>query len=239
MQALPTALLGRSAAKVRWIRGEVLQGKVVLAAETAEFRVALAEASGLPFVYLPQPVPAQKDNFVQDVSGKEQPLFACYGPARHEKGSDLLQEAIKCFLARNPQAKLEFVIHWTSPFTDAKRREICPDQDLERDPRVTFLKQHLTTRKYLDWLSRTDLMLLPYRASSYDLRGSRVAVEAMVDGIPMVITGGTAAAKQASSYGAAVFCNDDDVEDLVRAIAAAAENLPALTKTAATRMQDA
>jgi glycosyltransferase involved in cell wall biosynthesis len=80
-------------------------------------------------------------------------------------------------------------------------------------------------------------MLLPYRLASYKLRGSRVAIEAMTRGIPIVTTFGTALAEQSKKYGAAVLFENNDVEDLVNAIRQADENFKELKIVAQQRKQ--
>jgi glycosyltransferase involved in cell wall biosynthesis len=45
-----------------------------------------------------------------------------------------------------------------------------------------------------------------------------VVIEAMIHGIPVVATRGTTLASQAEEFGAAVLCDDENVESLVAAI---------------------
>ncbi|WP_322774833.1 glycosyltransferase [Synechococcus sp. CBW1107] len=201
-------------------------------------RDALTRASGVLFTYLPQPVqptiPVRSDASPLTC---EPLLFACYGPARHEKGSDLLQQAIKRYLAKAPASNVEFTIHWPNSFLDTWGRSVKPDLQLESDRRVTFIRRYLAPGEYADWLARTDVLLLPYRCSSYGLRGSRVALEAMVNGIPLIVTEQTAPGRQAVQYGAAVLCIDENVEDICRAISTAVDNLVGLRRLAAERMK--
>jgi glycosyltransferase involved in cell wall biosynthesis len=79
-------------------------------------------------------------------------------------------------------------------------------------------------------------MLLPYRVSSYGLRGSRVVIEAMVNGIPVVATNGTTLAAQAAEFGAVLGCEDGSAESLCAAIATAERNYPELRTRAVEQM---
>jgi glycosyltransferase involved in cell wall biosynthesis len=83
------------------------------------------------------------------------------------------------------------------------------------------------------------VMLLPYRLSSYRLRGSRVLIEAMVNGTPVVVTRGTTMADQAERFGVAVLCDDDNVESLVAAIETAERNYESLVASAYERQAKA
>jgi glycosyltransferase involved in cell wall biosynthesis len=83
---------------------------------------------------------------------------------------------------------------------------------------VKLIRDYFDDREYARWFAQTDVLLLPYRRSSYGLRISRVLVEAMVHGKPVVVTRGTTLAEQADQFGAAAMCEDGNAESLVAAI---------------------
>jgi glycosyltransferase involved in cell wall biosynthesis len=205
---------------IKCLGSAVKEGRVILGAETSSMRQALEEATGVPFVYLPHPVPVF---FVPE--SKIRPLtMAVYGPARFEKGSDALQEAISRYLRSMPENKTNFVIQWLDDFLDNHGKMIAKDPDLAVNPQVEYITSYFEPGEYPRRLSRTDVLMLPYRKSSYDLRVSRVVIEAMVHGIPVIATKGTTLAIQAEEYGACVTCEDGSVESLMAAICEAVDH---------------
>jgi glycosyltransferase involved in cell wall biosynthesis len=82
-------------------------------------------------------------------------------------------------------------------------------------------------------------MLLPYRLSSYRLRGSRVIMEAMVNGIPVIATGGTTLAGALETFGAGLICEDGRPESLAQAIQEMETRYEELSRAAQARRQAA
>jgi glycosyltransferase involved in cell wall biosynthesis len=209
---------------IRALRNEVAGGKVVLGAETEPMTKALTEATGVPFTYLPHPVelsaehppatrnplPATPDNPI---------VFGCYGAARHEKGSDILQRAIALALAKRPDMPARFVFQWMEDFADEEGRVVRLDPEVAAHPKVQVIRKHFSEGGYERQLAATDVMLLPYR-SPYRLRVSRVVIEGMILGIPLVVTRGTTLWDQASRYGCAKACDEDSAESVAEAILA-------------------
>ena len=100
--------------------------------------------------------------------------FSCLGPARFEKGIDLLQRAVKGLLARRSRADIHFVIQWNEDIRDASGAVYKPGIGSSNDCRVQFLTKPLSTAEYDREIALTDCMLLPYRRSSYFARISGV-----------------------------------------------------------------
>lgn len=206
----PTAKLFRHL--VRSMAGEAREGRVVFAAETQPMVRALGSLTGVPFTYLPHPVA-----LADDPARSERPaptgdiVLGSYGGARHEKGTDLLIAAVERHLADRPATRLRFVLQMADSFTDAWKR-------LQWHPRVEIVEGYFPPGEYPAKLARTHGLLLPYRASSYALRVSRVVIEAMVGGFPAVATARTTLADQLAEFGAGVFCEDEDVAGLAAAI---------------------
>jgi glycosyltransferase involved in cell wall biosynthesis len=220
---------------LRKLAPEVAAGRVILGAETFPMRDALTKLSSVPFTYLPHPVAP----IVQPASLNSQlstPLFASYGPARHEKGSDMLQTALKRFRAQSPEARVRFAVQWLEAFRDDHGNLVARDPDLERDPQVDFLTRFFGDGEYGQRLAATSALLLPYRLSSYALRVSRVVIEAMVNGLPVVATRGTTLAAQAEQFGALVPCDDGDAPSLAEAIGTLAAGFEGFQATARQRM---
>ncbi|MEI9864588.1 MAG: glycosyltransferase [Limisphaerales bacterium] len=91
-------------------------------------------------------------------------------------------------------------------------------QALQNNPRVELINRYFADGGYARQIEATDAMLLPYRRSSYNLRVSRVVIESMIHGLPVMATQGTTLASQAEEYGAAIPCEDGDAASLVTAI---------------------
>jgi glycosyltransferase involved in cell wall biosynthesis len=212
---------------LRLLKPEIRAGCVVLAAETEQMRTALAQLTGLPVRYAPHPVEPV-------FSGPSDPpegglVMASFGGARHEKGVDVLITAVDRYLARYPISRARFVLQNIGG-------QAADWRVLEGHPQVTLINRYFGEGEYATYLRATQVLLLPYRRSSYGLRVSRVAAEAMVNGIPMVITSGTTLASQAGQLGAAVFSEDGEVESLVEAIHQADVRYESLRQLALSRM---
>lgn len=154
--------------------------------------------------------------------------FSCLGPARFEKGIDILQEAIKLLLMRRVDSgegdEIHFTIQWNMAILDGSGRAYLPDPSLVADRRVEFLDAPLDTEAYTRELQRADCMILPYRRDSYFARISGVAVEAVTTGIPVIFTKGTWCATLVETSGAGLGIPDGDAPALADAIAEVAKS---------------
>jgi glycosyltransferase involved in cell wall biosynthesis len=197
---------------IRSLRDEVKQGRVILGAETQPMREVLAQLSGVPFTYFPHPVTPWPDAVEEkNDSDDNKIVMGSYGSARHEKGSNLLVAAVDEFCRRYPDSRVRFVLQSVGGDAKLWRR-------LKDNPKVRLIPDYFADGEYGRQLAATDVLLLPYHRSSYALRVSRVVIEAMVHGIPVVATRATTLASQAEEFGAAVFCEEGDVESLIAAI---------------------
>jgi len=206
----------------------------VLGAEIEPIRAALESLAGVPAILFPQIVLPLEPSEPASVSGEGIEMVCC-GPARAEKGSEVLQDAVRIYRRRFPQGRARFTIHWPEDFVGGSGRPVTMDPVLARDPQVTYLKRYLTHEEYETQLQKTQVVLLPYRLSAYRLRGSRVVVEAVVNGIPAIVTRGSALAGVAESHGAALTCEDGSAESLAHAIREMEERYEELKSVAAER----
>jgi len=172
-------------------------------------------------------------------SNSELLTMACYGPARHEKGSEVLTAAMEQHLARFPNSRSRFVLQWLKDFSTASGGTAHLPATLRQHPRVEIVDHYFADGEYAQRLASTQALLLPYRRLSYALRVSRVVIEAMVHGLPVVATRGTTLAEQAEEFGAAVLCEDENVESLVAAIEKTEQNYAALAARACERQAKA
>jgi len=146
-------------------------------------------------------------------------VFGCYGAARHEKGSDVLQSAIALVLKKRPDMSARFVFQWIEDFADEEGQVVRLDPEVAAHPKVQVIREHFSEGGYERQLAATDVMLLPYR-SPYRLRVSRVVIEGMILGMPLVVTRGTTLWDQASRCGCAKACDEGSAESMAEAILA-------------------
>jgi glycosyltransferase involved in cell wall biosynthesis len=124
-------------------------------------------------------------------------------------------------------------------FTNDRGEVKAVHPDLQSHVRVNVIRRYFVEGEYARHLLETQVMLLPYRRSSYGLRISRVMIESMVNGIPAVATNGTTLASQAEEFGAVVYCKDGSAESLCAAIETAERNYPELRARALKQMPEA
>lgn len=237
----PTAKLFRWL--IRLLAPEVAAGQVILGAETRPMTKALTEATGVPFTYLPHPV--EIDTSADLVTRHSSPVtsenplrFGCYGAARWEKGSDILQAAIRQVLETHPDIPATFAFQWVEGFADDQGRQVALYPWLKAHPKVEIIDGYFQDGGYARQLAATDVMILPYR-QPYRLRVSRVLIEAMLLGLPVIVTRGTTLADQTDEFGAAVLCEEGSPESLAAAIVEVVGSLASLFSTSQMRRHEA
>jgi glycosyltransferase involved in cell wall biosynthesis len=238
----------------RSLAKEVQAGRVVLGAETRPMQEALSKLSGVPFTYLPHPVEGLKmtndecrrqpqqhpgeisrlpltndtrhSTFdIRHSAHPEELVLGSYGPARDEKGSDTLFAAVDRLCRGGEAGRCRFALQCLGGFESERR-------PLEGNGRIDWLTRYFADGEYARQLAITDIMLLPYRLGSYQLRVSRVAIEAMVNGIPIIATRGSTLASQGAEFGAVVACEDNDPASLAAAIQQATKDCTILAEKA-------
>lgn len=162
-------------------------------------------------------------------------IFSCLGPARFEKGIDVMQAAIRTYLERYPDGRAHFVIQWNDPILDANGALYVPDPALRADPRVELIEQTMSSAAYDAAVARTDCMLLPYRRASYFARISGVAVEAVTAGVPVIYTKDTWNEDLVLDLGAGIGVADNDINGLADAIAKMVEQFDRYSAEAVAR----
>ena len=192
-------------------------------------------------------------------SGYAKPIvFGCYGAARWEKGSDIFQEAIKLILKNQVASKkcrvasvedksnpvthyslpattvgrpLRFAIQWVEDFRDGEGNLVSIDPWLREHSQVEVIGRYFEGDEYERWLAQTDVIVLPYR-SPYRLRVSRVVIEAIINGMPVIATEGTTLFEQAEEHGVVVGCEEGDAESLAGAMLEVADRFEILRASA-------
>jgi glycosyltransferase involved in cell wall biosynthesis len=199
----------------RLLKPLVCKGSVILGVETEQMRMAFCKLTGLHATYFPHPVSP-----VLDAPPAPQPglLFAGYGAARAEKGSDIFQSAIEKYICDHPDGKLRFAIQWNDGFTgyNGKPRSISPL--LTNSKKVEYIERYFGDGEYIERLQKTHAVVLPYRQATYSLRVSRVVIEALINGIPVITTAGTTLSDQVSRFGSGLEVSDGNPDSLVDAM---------------------
>jgi glycosyltransferase involved in cell wall biosynthesis len=119
------------------------------------------------------------------------------------------------------------VIQWVEDFQDGQGNLVSIDHWLKNHPQVEVIGRYFQGDEYDEQLERTDVMVLPYR-SPYRLRVSRVVIEAMMNGMPVIATRDTTLFE----YGVVVGCEDGSAKSLAKAILEVAESFGRLQEDA-------
>lgn len=224
---------------IRSFAGHVAAGRVVFATDSERLADEYRQLSGIPFVVFPSPRVAPPVAARARRRKGAPLLFSCLGPARFEKGIDVLQQAIAFYLADPAAPPARFAIQWPTPIADAVGRSYLPDPALAASGRVDFLTEPLDSAEYDALLESTDCMVLPYRRSSYFARISGVAVEAVTAGIPVVTTADTWTSELVERQGAGLTAPDGDARALATAMADLARDHPRFRREAEAARQSA
>ena len=230
----------RSMTLLKWgmqsFRGALAQGKVVFATDSTRLASQYRMLCGITPELFPSPRVAPFPERRKPAKTPGEPIvFSSLGPARFDKGIDLIQQAIKRCLGQGFSRPVKFVIQWNQPITDGAGQPYPPDAELENDPRVEFIRESLDSAAYEAAIEASDCMLLPYRRNSYYARISGVAVEAATAGMPMIHTGDTWIADLVDSVGVGVAVDDGEVGGLAAAIHNVTDNFETFRTHAAER----
>jgi hypothetical protein len=143
-----------------------------------------------------------------------------HGAWSMERGVEEKPEKLNdCFptAPRSTLRALRFAIQWVEDFRDGEGNRVSIDPWLRDHPQVEVIGRYFEGDEYGRRLAQTDVMVLPYR-KPYGLRVSRVVIEAMLNGMPVIATRGTTLFGQAEEFGVVVGCDDGDAESLAGAM---------------------
>jgi glycosyltransferase involved in cell wall biosynthesis len=212
----------------KWVR----QGRLILGAETEPMVAAMSQLTGVPFHYLPHAVEPMADLKEVEENAGATIRFGAYGSARHEKGSELIQAAILSYLAESPDPRVRFSLQWIHDFSLPDGSMAHLDPKLEAHPQCEVINGFFPEGGYATQIANTDVMILPYR-DAYRLRVSRVVIEALQAGLPVIVARGTTLCQQAGAHGIAIECEQNNPASLVEAIRQAVEQISKLKAAAA------
>lgn len=130
--------------------------------------------------------------------------ITCPGSARPDKGFLELLEIFTGIRRRDPDLRIRF------------QTQIMPDHELRHHmhylaelyalPGVELLPAQLSPHELEAMFDTSDLVLMPYAADVYELRGSAVFTEAICAGRPVISFDGTAFADQIRYFRAGAIC---------------------------------
>jgi glycosyltransferase involved in cell wall biosynthesis len=238
---------GASTRLARWcfkrLAPAVAAGRLVLAAETPAMQAELECFSRLPVRLFPHPValstePSNRSSCRAPSPSNGRPItITCPGFARYEKGNDLLQDACRLLFAAEPSLNLRVVSQWPDPFNLPDGSQAMPAADLLADGRYQLINHSLDRQAYAALLVCSDMIVLPYRRSSYHNRVSRVAIEAALQGIPLVYMCGTWIEEVVEITGAGVAIAEETPAAIYNALRFALDRLPELRYSAKRAIQ--
>lgn len=208
----------------KWIKA----GVVCVGTDSARHATEYNLLAGIDVTVFPHPkvqLPASPQRESSPLGVNVPVVFSCLGPARLEKGSDILQEAILHLLQTQPELNFKFVIQWNRDIIKQDGTVLTRSIQLEQSGKALFLTRDLTSKEYDDYLIQSDCIVLPYRRESYYTRLSGVAVESTMLGIPLIYTKDTWLEDAVSQYGAGLGIEDGDTVNLAQTIALMTNNI--------------
>ena len=169
-----------------------------------------------------------------EVAGIECPVASIQSESARELGSAFLPITSNSLPATPVARPLCFAIQWVEDFQDEKGNLVQLDPWLKNHPQVEVINRYFQGDEYEQRLEQTDVMVLPYR-SPYRLRVSRVVIEAMMHGMPVIATKGTTLFEQAEECGLALGCEEGSAESLAEAILEVVEDFEMMRVSAMER----
>lgn len=189
---------------VRCVRVMLAEGlDLRISAETPAYAKHLSELLGVRVLTTPYPevgemLPATPESEIFRV--------ACPGSARGDKGYFVLRDIFANVRLHDPEQRIRFLLQRLPERDNVHHLKYL--SQLYAVPGVSILPSVLDKadidRIYLE----SDLIVLPYEAHIYKLRGSAVTMESIAYGRPLLALEGTAFAEQISDYGAGQVCAD-------------------------------
>lgn len=198
---------------LKTLQGMIQEGIVLIGTDSSRHAREYKILSGLELRVFPHPMthscPARNER-----KKSNKIIFSCLGPARFEKGIDILEDAIVLYLRNSNDPNVHFILQWNNKILNPDGMIRKCNEQLDKDQRITYLTNHLSSEEYREYLNQTDCVLLPYRRESYFTRLSAPVIEAAMLGIPTIYTKDTWLEEAIHEYGAGLGCQDGDAFDL-------------------------
>ncbi len=218
------------------------RGVVQLATDSHRLAEEYKRLAGVELVVFPHPCGTWPLDRPRGPSRRsDRIVMASLGPARLEKGIEVLVRAIELLARRPAVPRLHFVIQWNQPVVSPDGNLLELDEDLLHGTPVScdLIARSLDGHEYNSLLLDSDVLLLPYLRQAYFARISGVAVEAMLAGIPMIYTDDTWVADIAHQYGTGLGFENEDAVQLANAICDVAAGIEQFDVDARRRMSAA
>jgi glycosyltransferase involved in cell wall biosynthesis len=217
----------------RLMGGHVKKGRVQFFCEDERAQKWLQDLFGWEFTMLPHPVHPDPRR-PEPVPLGSPPHLIALGVARYDKGSDLLQEAAARVIESGKHPELRFTIQWCKDF-EAYGKIYSKQPTLAASPQVEFIDCSIDEVEISRRLAGATMAVLPYRLEYYWARLSRVVIDAMTSGLPVIAPEGTSLAALARQNGALITFQDADPVALAQAIGSAVERNSELLEEARSR----
>jgi glycosyltransferase involved in cell wall biosynthesis len=215
--------------------------KVRFVTDSDQLSEEIALLARLQVDVVPHPSLIFQDRPVTQSSGRSGKGLRIFlpGPARFEKGADLLLEAGK-ILEEHAGRTITFVLQWENDFEGPDGSIHSLDVSASAQARVEYdiIRAPLSSEEYRAQLEAADIIALPYRSQAYFARISGVAVEALVLGKPVIYTRHTWIARQMERFDSGIATEENPLA-LVEAIDLAMEDFEGLSHRAESASVDA
>jgi glycosyltransferase involved in cell wall biosynthesis len=210
---------------------------IILICDSQQLAEEYREITSLRIETLPVPhmIPSHMLAASQSTNGSNHAIcFSYLGEARMEKGFDLLVKAIQRLREmpewRDARLRVHSYHHpmyhmhgWTRKLLEM--------------PEVECISDSMDSQNYYKMLLESDVIVMPYRRSTYIARSSGIFVDALAAGKPVVATEGTWMSEQLKRFGAGMLCKDNDPVDLARAMIEAKRSFPQIKQRAVSGKQ--
>jgi glycosyltransferase involved in cell wall biosynthesis len=133
-------------------------------------------------------------------SGKRPITLAVLGNQRPEKGYQFMPEVARSLLQAN--ADIRILCHNANPGAMRETQEDLHDM-AAKDSRLIMDERVAGGEVWQQLLDASDLIILPYASPRFAISYSAIAVEAIANGIPLVVPVGTSMARLVQEFGGA------------------------------------
>ena len=190
---------------------DLLRQKIYFVTDSEKLVAPFTQAMGSTVHYLPHiisyAIPAP------EAERKAKPITVFVpGNARREKGFVEAVEAAAQILLSPRREEFHFVIQCHKPDTVCSEFLRVHQSTLEG---IEWIDRPLSNEEYLQQLTQSDILLLPYHLDCYEMRTSGIFTEARVAGKPVITTTQSWAGDRVAHQGGGWIVKERSVEDLV------------------------
>lgn len=157
--------------------------------------------------------------------------FVSLGDARDERGFLAILKAIERIHQSGLAADMKFTLQARG--SSESIHAAIPGFARKNLPNVTLLTEVQTETDSRNLLLSADVVLLPYWRSNYLFRVSRIFLDSVAAGKPVIATRDTWMSDELKQYGAGTLCEDQDVGSLVECIVTTKREIARLSELAA------